>query len=138
MLWSMPKRNDSGIALLADPARRRIVALIAREVRRPSRIAQELGLSRPAVSRHLRLLREAGLIEWRAYPGDGRSISYHLNREMAPPIIAWLAGTEVGLNHAGRAIGGRLEPVRSDLLRMAGRFDDVRPDSLPDRGDGSP
>jgi DNA-binding transcriptional ArsR family regulator len=58
---SMPKRMAQGIELLADPTRRRIMGLIALHPRRPSGIAAEIGLSRPATSRQLRLLREAGL-----------------------------------------------------------------------------
>ncbi len=77
-------------------------------------MAIELGLSRPAVSRQLRLLREAGLIEWRAYSGDRRAISYHLARERLAPIIAWLAGTEVGLGTPIVLSDTRDSPVRSD------------------------
>jgi DNA-binding transcriptional ArsR family regulator len=58
----MPKRNGSGIELLADPTRRRIVALLALNHRRPSTLAKEIGLSRPATGRQLRLFREAGLV----------------------------------------------------------------------------
>lgn len=133
----MPKRNGEGIALLADPTRRRIVALIARQVRRPSRIAFELRLSRPAVSRQLRLLREAGLIDWRYYPGDGRSVSYYLNREMAAPMIAWLAGTEVGLNDRGPVGDARLDPVHSDLLRLMAPEQPSRRAGTGRSGDGS-
>ena len=49
----MPKRNGSGIALLADPTRRQIVGLLAVRSLRPSTIATEVGLSRPATSRQL-------------------------------------------------------------------------------------
>jgi hypothetical protein len=122
ILCDMPKRNGRGIA---------------RQVRRPSRIALELGLSRPAVSRQLRLLREAGLIDWRAHPGDGRAISYFINREMAAPIIAWLAGTDVGRSPHGRAVGGRLEPVRSDLLRWSANAEPRSLTSTGASGDGS-
>ncbi len=135
----MPKRIDGGLALLADPTRRRIIALIAREVRQPSRIALEIGLSRPAVSRQLGLLWEAGLIDARRYPGDGRSISYHLNREMAAPIVAWLAGTEVGLTHGGRVVGSRLAlvPVQTDLLRVTAQVRQQPQSSTPELDDGS-
>ncbi len=114
----MPKRLGAGIELLADPTRRQIVALIARQVRRPSRIATELGLSRPAVSRQLRLLREAGLIEWRAFPGDRRGLSYHLARERLAPIIAWLAGTEVGVLTPIVPADTRVSPLASDVARV--------------------
>jgi DNA-binding transcriptional ArsR family regulator len=93
----MPKRNGPGIELLADPTRRQIVALIARQVRRPSGIAAGIGRSRPATSRQLRLLVEAGLIEAHRHPADGRGYSYFITYRMTAPVVAWLAGTGVGL-----------------------------------------
>jgi DNA-binding transcriptional ArsR family regulator len=116
----MPKRNGVGIELLADPTRRRIVALIARGVHRPSRIAAELGLSRPAVSRQLRLLDEAGLIEAHGFPADRRGYAYHFNPRMAAPMVAWLAGTEIGLARELVARTVTLPPVSTDLATVSG------------------
>jgi len=92
----VPKRFESDITLLADPTRREIVALVGRGVRRPNQLAIELGLSRPAISRQLRLLLLAGILDRRRHPGDGRGISYFIDPLMAVPIVAWLAGTGVG------------------------------------------
>ena len=92
----MPKRNGSGIALLADPTRRRIIALLAVRMLRPSTIAAEIGLSRPATSRQLRLLREAGLIRQTRSHFDRRSVLYSIDPLRHGPITAWLAGTGVG------------------------------------------
>ena len=78
----MPKRNGSGIALLADPTRRQIVGLLAVRSLRPSTIATEVGLSRPATSRQLRLLRNAGLISGRQSRFD----------RMVRAAGAWAAG----------------------------------------------
>jgi DNA-binding transcriptional ArsR family regulator len=91
----MPRRAAEGIELLADPTRRRIVALIAGTVRHPADIASAIGRSRPAVSRQLRLLVEAGLVIWRWSPIDGRSRIYIVNPDMELPIIAWLAGVDL-------------------------------------------
>jgi DNA-binding transcriptional ArsR family regulator len=93
----MPRRNGSGIALLADDTRRRIVAVLALRAMRPSAIAAEVGLSRPATSRQLRLLREAGLIRGIRSRLDGRGIVYTVHPDAHGRIIAWLAGTEIGL-----------------------------------------
>ena len=93
----MPRRNGAGIALLADPTRRRIVAAIALRPQRPSRLAGALGLSRPALARQLGLLEEAGLVDRHVVPGDGRARLYTINPWMHGPITAWLAGTEIGL-----------------------------------------
>jgi len=91
----MPKRAAEGIELLADPTRRRIVALIAGRVRHPADIAGALGLSRPATSRQLRLLTEAGLLRWDRSPIDGRSRIYVIDAAMKEGIIAWLAGVDL-------------------------------------------
>jgi DNA-binding transcriptional ArsR family regulator len=97
----MPRRNPSGIELLADPTRRRIIALLATRSLRPSTIAREIGLSRPAVSRQLRLLRQNGLVERRRSFVDGRSLVYQIPPGQLGPIAAWLAGTSVGRPLAG-------------------------------------
>lgn len=103
----MPKRNGSGIALLADETRRRIVAVLAVRSLRPSAIAMAIGLSRPATSRQLRLLREAGLI--RAIPSrhDRRGSIYTLDPRSHGRITAWLAGTEIGLEEQPAALPAR-------------------------------
>jgi DNA-binding transcriptional ArsR family regulator len=95
------KRNGTGIALLADETRRRIVALLAVRPRRPSAIAAELGLSRPATSRQLRLLEQAGLIWAFRSRLDGRGFVYSIRPSAQGRIIAWLAGTDVGLPDHG-------------------------------------
>jgi DNA-binding transcriptional ArsR family regulator len=92
----MPKRNGTGIDLLADPTRRRIVALLALNERRPSKLAAEIGLSRPATSRQLRLLQRAGLVAARRWYLDGRGLVYYIEPKRLGQIAAWLAGTEVG------------------------------------------
>lgn len=93
----MPKRNGHGIALLADPTRLRIIQLIAIHPRRPSDLATELGLSRPAVSRQLRLLREAALIRDLPIYRDGRMRLFGLHPDNVSRVVAFLAGTEIGL-----------------------------------------
>jgi len=92
----MPHRCGPGIELLADPTRRQIIALLAVRALRPSTIATELGLSRPATTRQLHILRDAGLI-WSA-PSlvDRRAVLYSIQPRQRGPITAWLAGTSVG------------------------------------------
>ena len=93
----MPKRNGQGIALLADETRRRIVALLAERPMRPAALARELGLSRPATSRQLALLRGAGLVRRQRSWADLRGFLYTVDPDARGRIIAWLAGTGVGL-----------------------------------------
>jgi DNA-binding transcriptional ArsR family regulator len=92
----MPKRNGHGIDLLADPTRRAIVALIVLGMTEPSKIAKELGLSKPATSRQLRILADAGLVVARRDVLDGRRRRYWVDVQKHGRITAWLAGTEVG------------------------------------------
>jgi len=92
----MPKRNGSGIDLLADPTRRRIVGLLAIGLGRPSKLAAEIGLSRSATTRQLRLLERAGLISARPGYVDRRTVIYYIEPVRLGQIAAWLAGTEVG------------------------------------------
>ena len=100
----MPGRRGTGIALLADPTRRRIIGLLALRPMQPSVIARLIGISRPATSRQLRLLREARLIRGMRSPRDGRSYLYQLEPAKHGAITAWLAGTEVGRPVEGRSV----------------------------------
>jgi DNA-binding transcriptional ArsR family regulator len=84
-----------GIELLADPTRRRINALIAARVWHPADMAAALGLSRSAISHQLRLLSDAGLLEWYSSGFDGRSRIYRIHPRMQAPIMAWLAGVDL-------------------------------------------
>ena len=93
--FEMPKRNGPGIELPADPTRRRIIATLAICPRRPSNVARAIGLSRPATSRQLHLLHEAGLVVVNRSLHDGRVLIYRLDPRAHGPITAWLAGTEV-------------------------------------------
>ena len=91
----MPKRNGRGMELLADPIRRRIIALLAVRPWRPSSLAAELRLGRPATTRQLHLLEDAGLIRSARSVADGRVVLYSIERRQHGPITAWLAGTEI-------------------------------------------
>jgi DNA-binding transcriptional ArsR family regulator len=93
----MPKRNGSGIALLADPTRRRIIQLIAIHPRRPSALARLVGRSRPAISRQVRILLEGHLIRELPVPHDRRGALFGLDPDNLGRIVAWLAGTEIGV-----------------------------------------
>jgi DNA-binding Lrp family transcriptional regulator len=93
----MPARNGEGLALLADPTRRAIVANLALRPHRPARLAQRLGMSRPALSRQLAILEDAGLIRRHAVAGDRRGSLFTVHPDEMRRILAWLAGTEIGL-----------------------------------------
>jgi DNA-binding transcriptional ArsR family regulator len=73
---------------LADPTRRRIIELLAERDRDAGEIASHFDVSRPAVSRHLRVLREHGLVRSR---GEAQRRVYSLDPGPLAEIDAWLA-----------------------------------------------
>ena len=74
-------------AALADPTRRRLLELLAAGERSAGSLAAEFGISRPGVSRHLRVLREAGLVRER---GDGRRRLYSVDPAPLAEVEDWL------------------------------------------------
>ena len=74
-------------AALADPTRRRLLELLAAGERSAGELADEFAISRPGVSRHLRVLREAGLVRER---GDGRRRLYSVDPAPLAEVDDWL------------------------------------------------
>jgi DNA-binding transcriptional ArsR family regulator len=72
---------------LADPTRRAVLDLLRRGSLPAGRIAQAFPVSRPAISKHLRLLRRAQLVRERR---EGRHRFYHLNPAPLKAVDAWL------------------------------------------------
>ena len=73
--------------VLAEPARRRILDLLLERPRAVGELVDKLGLTQPGTSKHLRVLREAGLVVVR--PEAQRRV-YALNPEPLAEIDAWL------------------------------------------------
>jgi DNA-binding transcriptional ArsR family regulator len=73
---------------LSEPMRRRILELLRDGERGVGELVERLGLSQPGVSKHLRVLREAGLVSVRP---DGRRRWYGLRPEPLAELDAWLA-----------------------------------------------
>jgi DNA-binding transcriptional ArsR family regulator len=87
-------RLDETLTALADPARRAIVDLLRRRPLRPSEVADALDISRPAMSRHLRILRGAGLIEEEMLEEDARSRLLQLRRQPFQQLRGWVDEVE--------------------------------------------
>jgi DNA-binding transcriptional ArsR family regulator len=77
----------NALAALADPTRRRIVELLAEGERSAGELASHFDGARPGVSRHLRVLREHGLVRARV---DGRRRLYTLDPRPLDELDAWL------------------------------------------------
>lgn len=85
---------DATLAALADPGRRAIIELLHEQPRRPSDIADALEMTRPAMSRHLRVLRDAGLVEQETLEEDARARTISLRREPFTQLREWLEEVE--------------------------------------------
>ena len=86
---------DDTFAALADPARRGVVDLLREHPRRAGDLAHQLGLSRPAMSRHLKVLRTQGLIEPASDDADARARVYRLKPEPFADLRTWLDEVEL-------------------------------------------
>ena len=75
---------------LADPTRRRVVELLCDRPRRAGELADAAGTSAPVMSRHLRILLEAGFVADERVPGDARLRVFRLRREPVLALQAWL------------------------------------------------
>lgn len=76
--------------LLADRQRQRIMWALAHEPRTPTKLAHALGTSQPLISKHLAILRAAGLVESHRDPHDHRARVYDIRREQLIRICGWL------------------------------------------------
>jgi len=85
---------DRTLAALADPNRRGVVELLRQRPRRAGEIADALGLAPPALSRHLKTLRESGLIEETHPEFDARVRIYALKDGAMSDLKKWLEETE--------------------------------------------
>lgn len=82
---------DRAFGALADPTRRRIIRLVAGGPRQAGELAEGFPISRPAVSKHLRVLREAGLVAARR---QGRTRVYHLSPKGLQEARRWMEEAE--------------------------------------------
>lgn len=85
---------DTTFEALADRHRRGVIDLLRKQPRRAGELADELGLSRPAMSRHLRVLRTTGLIEPANDEADLRARVYRLRPEPFSAMRRWLEDVE--------------------------------------------
>jgi len=85
---------DVTLAALADPTRRRVVELLRERPLRAGEVAERVGVSRPAMSNHLRTLRASGLVDVELSVEDGRARRYRLRAERFRTLQAWLSKAE--------------------------------------------
>jgi DNA-binding transcriptional ArsR family regulator len=103
----------SAFEALADPTRRRIVELLADGERSAGDIASHFATSRPGVSRHLRVLREADLVDVRV---DAQRRVYQLRAERLAEMDEWLSRYRRFWTH-------RLDALDTEIRRSARKGD---------------
>ncbi|CAN5913495.1 metalloregulator ArsR/SmtB family transcription factor [soil metagenome] len=81
---------DATLIALADPTRRAVVDLLRRGPRRAGELSDALDMTAPAMSRHLKVLRTAGLVEPSLDDADARAKVYSLRRERFSELRDWL------------------------------------------------
>lgn len=106
---------DQTFAALADPTRRRVVDLLRRRPLRAGELSAAIEMSAPATSRHLRVLRQAGLVAEEGLDDDARVRVYRLLPDRFAALRDWLDEVEAYWGaqlaafkaHAERGAGGR-------------------------------
>ena len=86
----MTKDVERALSALADPTRRRVIELLGDRARRAGELAEAPGSSPPAMSRHLRILLEAGFVSDERVPDDARLRVFRLRPEPVEAVQAWL------------------------------------------------
>jgi DNA-binding transcriptional ArsR family regulator len=105
---------DRTLAALSDPTRRGVVELLRVRPRRAGEIAELLDMSRPAMSRHLRVLRQAGLVSEDDLEEDARARVYRLERAPFAGLRGWLDEVEAFW-------GDQLQAFKAHAERKAAR-----------------
>jgi DNA-binding transcriptional ArsR family regulator len=128
---SVTYSTEAAFHALADPTRRAVLDLLRRGSQPAGQIAQAFPISRPAISKHLRLLRRAHLVQERR---QGRHRLYQLNPEPLKGVDSWLEQYRVfwqaNLNSLKRFV--EAEHARETAGLGVGRKDIVKR-STPDK-----
>jgi DNA-binding transcriptional ArsR family regulator len=111
-----PDPRPEVFAAIAHPVRRRILDLLVEEDRPVNAIASNFDVSRPAISQHLRVLLDAGLV---AEQRHGRERRYRLVPEELAEIYGWLSHYERFWTHRLQSLAERLADDQDTSSRAA-------------------
>ena len=103
---------DRTLAALADPYRRRVVDLLGERPRRAGELAEAMQIAFPLMSRHLRTLRESGLVEEDRDEFDSRVRIYRLRPGPMADLKVWLEETEALWSRQLLALKAHLQKPR--------------------------
>ena len=85
---------DAAFAALADSSRREMIRMLLHKPRRAGELAEGVDMSPQALSRHLRVLRKAGLVSETGIEEDARVRVYSVHPAAFQPVQQWLAQAE--------------------------------------------
>ena len=105
---------------VAEPRRRQILDLLAAGERPVNDLVMLLGVAQPLVSKHLRVLREVGLVDVR---DEGRQRMYRLNGQPLQPIYDWVKNYERSWSERFDRLDAVLEELK-DMEDGDGSSDD--------------
>jgi DNA-binding transcriptional ArsR family regulator len=114
---------------VAEPRRRQILDVLVDGERPVNDLVEQLGLAQPLVSKHLRVLREVGLVDVRE---EGRQRIYRLNGHSLKPIHDWVKSYE----QAWTERFDRLDVVLEELKSEEPNRSEERPEERKEQGDG--
>jgi DNA-binding transcriptional ArsR family regulator len=97
---------------VAEPRRREILNYLGVQERPVGAIVLALGLSQPSISKHLRVLRDVGLVHTRR---DGREKLYRTNAEAIRPLHEWTRSFERYWAHQLRSVKQRAEAKAHEI-----------------------
>ena len=122
---------DDIFAVIAEPTRREILSALRSGDKAVGELVEDLQASQPTVSKHLRVLREAGLVTMRA---QGQKRYYSLEREPLRAVQEWLGGLTPVASQArparqqtAGASGSRVAPSSAPAVQPAAAF--VQPEA---------
>lgn len=107
---------DRTLMALADPTRRRVVELLGSEPKRAGDIAAGVGVTPPALSRHLRVLHRSGIIEEVSVEHDARVRIYRLRHHPFNGLREWLTQIEAFWTGQLAAFSAHAAAARRDTM----------------------
>ena len=85
---------NAAFAALSDSSRREMIRMLLQKPRRAGELAECVGMSPQALSRHLRVLRKAGLVSEQGIEDDARVRIYSVHPTAFEPVQLWMAQVE--------------------------------------------
>jgi DNA-binding transcriptional ArsR family regulator len=96
MIVDIAEELDGLLSALADPTRRRVVELLGGGPRRAGELAEGVGMAATTLSRHLRQLRQSGIVEVLMVEDDARGRVYSLRGDRMVALQAWIDQVSAG------------------------------------------